>query len=86
MYHMCRNQQRRAPSIVGICTSGTYCLQFLPLPREIFHFKGRPIDYVVGVSAIPPAGDGTLTRRLYVSLVSSQIKTVSKTCHFKLGQ
>ena len=41
---------------------------------------------MVGVSTIPAAGDGTLTHHLYVLLVSSQMKTVSKMCHFKLGQ
>ena len=35
-------------------------------------------------STFPAAGGGTLTHHLYVSLVSSQIETVSKTCHFKL--
>ena len=37
-------------------------------------------------STVPPAGDGTLTHDLYVSLVSSQMETVSKMCHSKLGQ
>ena len=41
---------------------------------------------MVGVSAIPPAGDESLTHHLYVSLVSSQMERVSKMCHFKLGQ
>ena len=41
---------------------------------------------VVGFSTVPAAGDGTLTHHLYVSLVSSQMGAVSKTCHFKLGQ
>ena len=84
MYHVCRNVNRSPPLPVGICISGTYCLLLLPSPKEIFHFKGRLID-VVGFSTIPAAGDGTLTYHLHVSLVSSQMETVSKTCHFKLG-
>ena len=54
--------------------------------KEIFLFKERLIDNVMGFSTIPATGDGTLTHHLYVSLVSSQMETVSKTCHFKLGQ
>ena len=45
-------------------------------------FKQSLIDDVVGFSTFPAAGDGTLTHHLYVSLVSSQMETVSKTCHF----
>ena len=87
MYHMCRNIHRRAsPSPVGICTFGTYCLLVLPSMKEIFLFKGKLIDDVVGFSTIPVAGDGTLKHILYVSLVSSQMETVSKTCHFRLEQ
>ena len=71
---------------VEICTFGTYYLLLLPLMKEIFLFKGRIIDDVVGFSTIPAAGDGTLTHHLYVSLVSSQMETVSKTYHFKIGQ
>ena len=41
---------------------------------------------MVGFSTAQPAVDGTLTHHLYVSLVSSQMETVSKMCHFKLGQ
>ena len=41
---------------------------------------------MVGFSTTPAAGDGTLTHHLYESLVSSQMDTVSKMCHFKLGQ
>ena len=41
---------------------------------------------MVSFSTVPPAGDGTLTHDLYVSLVSSQLETVSKMCHLKLGQ
>ena len=41
---------------------------------------------MVGFSTIPASGDGTLTHILYVSLVSFQMETVSKMCHFKLGQ
>ena len=41
---------------------------------------------MVGFSTAPPAGEGTLTHDLYVSLVSSQMETVSKMCPFKLGQ
>ena len=44
------------------------------------------MDDVVGFSAFPAAGDGTLTHHLYVSLVSSQMNTVSRMCHLKLGQ
>ena len=68
---------------VGICTSGTYCLLLLSSMKEIFHFKGRIIDNVVGFSTIPTAGGGALTHLLYVSLVSSQKETVSKTCLFE---
>ena len=64
----------------------TYCLLLLPLLKEIFHFKGRLIDNVVGFSIVPAAGNGTLTHHVYVSLISSQIKTVSKTCDFRLAQ
>ena len=71
---------------VGICTSGTYCLLLLPSTEEIFHFKQRLIDDVVGFSTIPAARDGTLTHLLYVSLVSSQMETVSKICRFEIGQ
>ena len=35
---------------------------------------------------VPAAGDGTLAHLLYVSLVSSQMETVSKTFLFKIGQ
>ena len=41
---------------------------------------------MVGFSTIPPAGVASLTHHLYVSLVSSQMERVSKTCHSKLGQ
>ena len=41
---------------------------------------------MVGFSSIPAARNGALTYHLYVSLVSSQMETVSKACHFKLGQ
>ena len=41
---------------------------------------------MVGFSTIPPAGDESLTHHLYVSLVSSQMERVSKTCHIRLGQ
>ena len=41
---------------------------------------------MVGFSTIPAAGDGTLTHYLYVSLVSSQMETVSETCLFEIGQ
>ena len=71
---------------VGICTFGTYCLLLLSLTKEIFLFKVRLIDNLVGFSTIPAAGDRTLTHTLYVSLVSSQMETVSKTCPFKIGQ
>ena len=71
---------------VGTCTSGTYCLLLLPSKKEIFHFKGRLIDDVVGFSTAPAAGDGIMTHFLYVSLVSSQMETVSKMCLFKIGQ
>ena len=54
--------------------------------KEIFLFTGRLIDDVVGFSTVPAAEDGTLTHHLYVSLVSSQMETVSKRCHFKSGQ
>ena len=48
--------------------------------------QGRLIDDVVGFSIIQAAGDGTLTYHLYVSLVSFQMESVSKSCHFQLGQ
>ena len=54
--------------------------------KEIFLSKGRLIDDVVGFSTVPAAVDGTLRHTLYVSLVSSQMETVSKTCPFKTGQ
>ena len=71
---------------VGTCTSGTYCLMLLPLAKDTFHFKGRLIDDVVGFSTVPAAGEGILTHPLYVSLVCSQMETVSKMCLFKTGQ
>ena len=71
---------------VGIYTSGTYCSLLLPLTKEIFHFKGRFIGNAVGFSIAPAAGEGILTHLLYMSLVSSQIETVSKMCLFKIGQ
>ena len=74
------------PFPVGMCTSGTYCHLLLPLSKEIFHFKVSLIDDVVGFSTFPAAGDGTLTHHFYVSLVSSQMETVSEMCHLKLGQ
>ena len=40
----------------------------------------------MGFSAIPPAGTGSLTHHLHVSLGSSQMERVSKRCHIKLGQ
>ena len=83
---MSKSTQKGLPFAVGICTSGTYCLLLLPSLKEIFHFKGWLIDDVVGFSTISAAGDGTLTHHLYVSLASSQMETVSKMCHFKLGQ
>ena len=70
---------------VGICTSGTFCLLLLPLTREIFHFKERLIDDVVGFPTTPAAGEGILIHLLYVSLVSSKMETVSKKCFFKIG-
>ena len=78
--------QKSIPLLVGICTFATYCWMLLPLMTEIFLFKGRLIDNVVGFSTVPAAGDGTLTHALYVSLVPSEIETVSKTCPFKIGQ
>ena len=49
-------------------------IQLLPSMKEMFHFKGRLIDDVLGFSSIPAAGEEIL----YVSLVSSQIAEV---CH-----
>ena len=69
---------------VGMCTSDTYSLLLLPSRKEIFHFKWRQIDNVVGFSTTPPVGEGMLTPLLYVSLVSSQMETVSKTELFKI--
>ena len=37
--------------------------------KEIFLFKGRLIDDVLGFSTIPAAGNGTLTHDLDVSLL-----------------
>ena len=54
--------------------------------KEIFHFKGRLIDDMVGFSTIPAAREGILTHLLYVSLVSSQMETLSKMCLFEIGQ
>ena len=54
--------------------------------KEIFHFKGRLVDNVVGLSTVPAAREGTLTYLLYVSLVSTPMETVSKMCLFKIGQ
>ena len=54
--------------------------------KEIFHFKWRLIDDVVGFSTAPTAGEGILTHLFYVSLISSQMETVSKICLFKIGQ
>ena len=57
MYHVCRNPHRMILFFpVQICTSGTYCLLLLPSPKEIFHFKARLIDDVVGFSTVPAAG------------------------------
>ena len=53
--------------------------------KEIFLFKGRLIDDVVGFSTTPAAGDVTPTYLLYASLVSSQMETVSKACLFEIG-
>ena len=71
---------------LGICTSGTYCLLLLPSTKEIFHVKGRLIGDVAGFSITPAGGEGILTHLLYMSLVSSQMETVSKMCLFKIGQ
>ena len=65
---------------VGICTSRTYCLLLFSSMKEIFHFKCMLIDDVVGFSPASAAGEGILTHLLYMSLVSSQKKTVSKMC------
>ena len=35
---------------------------------------------MVGFFTVPPAGGGSLTHQLYVSLVSSQMERVSKMC------
>ena len=50
----------------------------LPLQRRL-------IDEVVGFSTVPIAVNGALTHPLYVSLVSSQMETVSKMCLLKIG-
>ena len=62
-----------------------YLWYILPAASSI-DGRGRLIDDVVGFPTIPAGGDGTLTHHLYVSLVSSQMETVSKTYHFKIGQ
>ena len=54
--------------------------------KEIFHFKWRLIDDVVGFSITPAAGEGILTHLLCVSLVSLPKETVSKMYHLKIGQ
>ena len=46
--------------------------------KEIFHFKWRLIDDVVGFFISPAAGCGNLTHLLCVSLVSLIKQTVSK--------
>ena len=69
-----------------MCAFSTHCLQDFCSFKEIFHFEGRLIHDVVGFSTIPPAWDECLTHHLYVSLVSSKLERVSKTCHYKLGQ
>ena len=84
---MCvESTQKSLPFPVGICTSGTYSLLLLPLARDTFHFKGRLIDDVVGFSTVPAAGEGIPTHPLYVSLVFSQMETVSKTSLHQTGQ
>ena len=74
------------PLPAGIWTSGTYCFLLLSLVKEIFRFKWRLIDDVVGFSTTPGAGEVILTHLLYVSLVSSQMETVSKACLSKIRQ
>ena len=54
--------------------------------KEIFHFKWRLIDDVVGFFITPIAGEGSLTHLLCVSLVSLLKETVSKMCLSKIGQ
>ena len=68
------------------CTTNGTCLMLLPLMKEIFHFRGRLIGDVVGFSTTLAVGEGILTHLFYVSLVSSQMETVSKTCLFTIGQ
>ena len=86
MYNMCRNLHRRAFLACRNMYLWYILPTVLPLMKEDFLFKGRLIDNVMGFSTIPAAGDRTLTHHLYVSSVSSQMETVSKMCHFKLGQ
>ena len=54
--------------------------------KEIFPFKWRLIDDVVGFSITPTAGEGILAHLLCVSSVSLLKGTVSKMCLFKIGE
>ena len=54
--------------------------------KEIFDFKWRLIDDVVGFFISPTAGEGILTHLVCVSLVSLLEGTMSKMCLFKIGQ
>ena len=67
-----------------------YLLFILPPASSIderdLPFKWMLIDDVVGFSTNPAVGEGILTLFLYLSLVSSQMETLSRTCLFKIGQ
>ena len=54
--------------------------------KEIYQFKRRLIDDMVGFSIAPAAGEGILTHLLCVSLVSLLNETLSNMCVFKIGQ
>ena len=51
---------------VGICISATYCFLLHSSTKEIFPFKWRLIDDVVGFSTTPGAAEGILTHLLCV--------------------
>ena len=54
--------------------------------KEIFCFKWRLIDDVVGLSITAAAGERILTHLSCMSLVSLLKEAVSKTCLLKIGQ
>ena len=85
MYHVCRNPHRKA---LHACRN-LYLWYILP-PASSINKRDLPlqrlISDVVGFSITPAGVEGILTHLLYMSLVSSQMETVSKMCLFKIGQ